>query len=115
MNKKTTIQEARELFWELADELGMGNGHLPLVQGFSGRVNDPFPKLVGSANIVTQPVEQQMRHYAGYPDDERVPLEERMGVVALHAWLTWPVQKDPHRTHLLFATSEYSEEESWHA
>jgi len=108
MDEKTTIQEARELFWELADELG--NGHLPLVQGFSGKANDPFPKLIGSANIVTQPLEQQMRLYAGYPDDERVPLEEPMGIVVLHAWLTWALEQPSYKQCLAFPTRESAEE-----
>lgn len=102
MNKKTKPQEARELFWELADELG--NGHLPLVQGFSGKANDSFPKLVGTSNLRTQPVEQQMRLYKGYPVDELIPINEPMGIVAFHSWLTWAVEQPSYNRCLPFPT-----------
>lgn len=109
MDKKAELQEARELFQDLADELG--NGHLPLVLGFSGRSDDPFPKMAGPSNVRTQPVEQHMRLYKGYPEDELIPIDEPMGIVAFHAWLTWAVEQPPYKRCLSFSPKGPSSEE----
>ncbi len=113
MDKKAELREARELFQDLADELG--NGHLPLVLGFSGRANDTFPKLAGSSNLRTQPVEQQMRLYKGYPEDELVPIDEPMGIVALHAWLSWALGQPSYKKCLVFAAEGSAEEDGANA